>query len=185
MTTVRSKRRRVRQVRPEVLRAVREALITGASAPQVVQELQSRFDEDDIPSERTISNIRREVSSDDSGLWRIEDADPATVAVVLDVLHDVVVRTEGRIGSLTKAEARVLPVIRRATEKRFNRWQAYLWTRWYLAWVRTEQDAADMALLLAAMQADGPWPLPRWWPIERVIKAATGWLPPEFLGVQP
>ena len=62
-------------------------------------------------------------------------------------------------------------------------WEAYRWSRFYLSWVRSDQDAQDLALLLAAMQSSGPWPITRWTQIERALKAAEGWLPPELLEV--
>jgi hypothetical protein len=35
----------------------------------------------------------------------------------------------------------------------------------------------------AAYQSEGKWPLTRWFQIERVIKAVSGWLPPELIEV--
>ena len=84
--------RRVRQVSPAVLQAIHEGLLTGASAPQVMRSLRDRRDlpEDQIPSERTISNIARDMRSDDSGAWQLTDAEPGSVNLVLRVLGEVV-----------------------------------------------------------------------------------------------
>jgi hypothetical protein len=153
-----------------------------------------QFPHDNIPSERTISNIAREVrSTDESGAWRITDADPATVRTVLNVLAEVVRRTEGRITSLTREEAALIPTVRRAMSARWTklpepgrRWQTYVWTRFYLAWVQSERDAEDVALFFAFLQENGKIPLPIWARrIERVNAAAAGWLPAELTEVKP
>jgi hypothetical protein len=196
MTGIRSKRRRVRNQDPEVLRAIRGALMTGASAPEVVRALTTRqangeFPAGSIPSARTVSAIARESDVDESGPWHLTDADPATVSLVLLVLAEVVRRTEGRVASLTQSQARLLPVIYRAMEPRWTKlpsdearaWQAYVWTRFYLSWVRRDQDAEDVALLFAAMQSNGRWPITRWFQIDRVSNAVGGWLPPELVEV--
>ncbi|MBA3688117.1 MAG: hypothetical protein H0W81_04745 [Chloroflexi bacterium] len=194
-------RRRVRKVHPDVLRAIHQDLLTGASAPDVVEALSQRqlrgeLPDHAIPSARTVSNIAREMRTDDSGEWTMNDAEPATVNLVLRILQAVVQSTEGRIASLTKRQARLLPVIHAAVEGRFTLYQTYLWARFYIAWVRTEQDARDVALAFATMTG-GKWPItelsdgPRGlWPaltlpaVERVLNAAEGWLLPEMLEVQ-
>lgn len=198
MAKVRTTRRRVRQVPTDVLRAIHQELLTGASAPEVVRSLERRvakgeFPADAIPSERTVSNIAREARSNtESGIWSMSDGDPATVGLVLRVLGEVVRRTEGRVAALTVAEAALLPVIHRAMEPRWTKlptdaaraWQAYVWTRFYLSWVRSEQDAHDVALMFAALQTDGRWPITRLAQIDRVLIAAHGWLPPELIEVK-
>lgn len=194
MSEVRTKRRRVRQVPTDVLRAIREELLTGASAPEVVRALSRRqangeFELGSIPSDRTVSNIAREMRLDDSSVWQISDGSPDTVGFVLRVLVEVVRRTKGRVASLTQAEAALLPVMNKVMEPRWTKlpssdaraWQAYVWTRFYLSWVRSEADARDATLLFAGMQEDGPWPITRLLEIERVSKAAAGWLPADLV----
>ena len=192
MNDVRTRRRRVRQVHPEVLTAIRQALLTGASAPQVVRALSEmqragKVPAGSIPSERTVSNIAREMRQDESEAWSLVDGTPESVTVVLEVLAEVVGRTEGRVTSLTKEQAALVPLMYAAMAQRFRdwgdarrRWQAYVWTRFYLSWVRSEADARDAALLLAAMQTDDPWPANAWRNIERVNDAMAGWLPPDM-----
>jgi hypothetical protein len=91
-------------------------------------------------------------------------------------------------------EAALIPTLHRALAPRLTKlgegaraWQAYVWTRFYLSWVRDEHDAEDFALLLTFMQDHGKWPVTayaRAWPrAERVLDAATGWLPPDLLEV--
>ena len=90
MPALRTTRRRVRQVRPDVLAAIRDAITTGASAPQVARTLSERedFPPDSIPSERTIANIARDMPRDvESGPWRITDTDSADIDVVLAALQ--------------------------------------------------------------------------------------------------
>ena len=195
MSNIRTKRRRVRQTSPEVLKAIHDAAIAGASAPEIVRALTRRqkageFGDTPIPSERTVSNVAREVAPDDSGPWGISDADPATISLVLEVLAEVVRRTEGDVAALTRRQARLIPVVYRAMEPRWTKlpdgaraWQSYVWTRFCLSWSRSERDEQEIALLMAAMQSDGKWPLPAWQPIERVSAAATGWLPSELVEV--
>ena len=153
-----------------------------------------------MPSLRTISNIAREMRTDDADAepWRIADADPRTVALVLRVLAEVTRRTGGRVATLTRAEAGLVPVIHAAMEARWSRapedgqaWQTYVWTRFYLSWVRTDQDERDVALLFAALQG-GKWPVTQWFQINRVLDAAracsmqraSGWLPAELMEVE-
>jgi hypothetical protein len=100
-------------------------------------------------------------------------------------------RTEGDVTSLTKAEARVIPVIYRAMQPRWTKlrsdaaraWQCYVWARFYLSWVSSDRDEQDFALLMAALQSDGKWPVTAWARIERPLKAVAGWLPPELIEV--
>jgi hypothetical protein len=186
-----TKRRRVRQVPPDVLRAIREGLAEGASAPEVHKALvrrQGEFPADSLPSVRTISNIARDDRPAESPLWTVVDADPASVVLVLRVLGEVVRRTEGRVQALTQAEAGLLPTVYAAMEARWTKlptdaareWQAYNWTRFYLSWVRSEQDKQDAALAFAAIQTNGRWPLPRLAQVNRVLDAARAWLPREL-----
>ena len=126
MTNIRTKRRRVRQTSPAILRAIREELLTGASAPEVFRALRKReeegeFGDDLVPSDRTISNIAREGARDVSGTWGLADGDTATVGLVLGVLAEVVRRTEGDVTSLTKQEARLIPIIDAAMQPRWPR----------------------------------------------------------------
>jgi hypothetical protein len=197
MSEIRTKRRRVRQAPPDILRAINEELLTGASAPEVVKALYRLADDgklphDGIPSERTVSNMARDLrTSDRSGVWRVTDASPADATTVLEVLAEVVRRTEGRITSLTQAEGALIPTIRRVMAARWTklpepgrRWQSYVWTRFYLAWVETDRDAADVALTFAFLQVDGEIPASTWFRIERVNTAVSGWLPEELRAVR-
>jgi hypothetical protein len=193
MAEIRTKRRRVRQVHPTVLQAIHEALLTGASAPQVVRSLSElqmdgRLPAGAIPSERTVSNIAREMRGDDSAGWRLDDGEPETVALLLRVLGEVTRRSGGSVTSLTKAEAHLIPLIHRATAHRFRElpeasrdWQSYVWSRFYIAWVRSDDDARDVALLCATLQSDEAMPASIWLRhIERVNTAMDGWLPSEM-----
>jgi hypothetical protein len=171
-----------------VLRAIHADLATGASAGKVLQALSQRQARGElpahaIPSARTISNIASEMRRDDSGPWTLDDADSATVRLLLRALRVIVPHTGGRIQGFTRREARLFPVIYRATKPRYSAWQVFLWTRWYLSWVQTEQDAQDVMLALAALTDSGAWPITQWPRIERVFKAVVGWLPPEALEV--
>jgi hypothetical protein len=108
--------------------------------------------------------------------------------VVLEVLAEVVRRTEGRVTTLTKAQADLIPIFHAAFEDWLRKlppagraWQAYVWSRFYLSWVRSEQDELDFAVFLASVRSKGRWPLSsRFRQIDRVNTAATGWLPEEF-----
>jgi hypothetical protein len=193
MTSIGTKRRRrVRVIHPDLLRVIREDLATGASAPAVSKALQERMERDDLdyrmPSERTIRNIAREMARDDSGEWRLDDADPATVHLVLRILRVVVTHTGGRVSGFTKREAQLLPVIYQAAnfegKPRYSAWQTYLWVRFYLSWAVREQDAGDVVLALAALAESGPWPITHKARIDRVFNAVAGWLPPELSEVK-
>jgi head-tail adaptor len=137
MTVLRTKRRRVRNVRPDVLRAIHDDLLTGASAKQVHAALKERYERGElsagaeIPSERTIVNIARDIQRDDSPAWRIENAQPAEVWPVLDTFLEVYQRSAGRVTSLTETEARLVANVRAANPK-LGPWQAFSWARWYL-----------------------------------------------------
>ena len=144
----------------------------------------------EIPSVRTISNIRREMPHD-GDKWRLQDADPATVDVVLRTLHEVCIRSEGRVTSLTRAEAHLIPIIDKALAPRWAKlpgagraWQAYVWTRFYLTWVKFDQDEEDVALLFASMHTGGGrTPINAAFQIRRAYNAAIGWLPPELVEI--
>ena len=137
-----------------------------------------------IPSERTISNIARDMRPEDVGQWRMRDADSATVGLVLRTLHEVCHRTEGRVTSLTRAEAQVIPAISAALDPRSSKlgaadsaWQTYTWTRFYLSWVRSDQDEEDVALLFASMHTGGgETPITAVDRIDRAYNAAIEWL---------
>jgi len=191
MSAMRTKRRRVRNIPPDVLRAIHQELLTGASARQVYRAISNNkdLDADAIPSERTIVNIAREARPpDESGLWKVRDADPSTVEIVLSVLREAAYRTDGRVTSLTRTEARVIPVIWRAMAPlRMKRdpdeshaWRTYVWTRAYLSWARHDEDEEDFALVLAMLDAVA-WRRPpaTQQAIDRVLGVLNGWLPPE------
>jgi hypothetical protein len=145
-----------------------------------------------IPSERTVSNIAREMRVDDSEGWRLGDGEPETVELVLRVLGEVIRRSAGSVTSLTKAEAHLIPLNHRATAHRFRKlseagrdWQAYVWSRFYIAWVRSDDDARDVALLCATLQSEENVPARTWLlHIERVNTAMDGWLPSEMREVK-
>ena len=54
-------------------------------------------------------------------MWSLPDADPGTVVIVLRVLREVVKRTEGRIVSFSRRDARLLPIFFRAIEENYEK----------------------------------------------------------------
>jgi len=54
-------------------------------------------------------------------MWSLPDADPGTVVIVLRVPREVVKRTEGRIVSFSRRDARLLPIFFRAIEENYEK----------------------------------------------------------------
>lgn len=109
------KRKRTRAWPPEVLRAFSE-LVGGVHQPsirEVRRDLIERFGEGDVPSERTLFDMRDEIRDESGGPWRLEDALPAEVWPVLDTMLALRERF-GREISLTKLQARLIANIRTA-----------------------------------------------------------------------
>jgi hypothetical protein len=188
-------RRRTRKIRPDVMRAIHEGLLEHSSPAQVRSDLlgRRRLPEAVVPSVRTISDIAREMRGDDSGVWRLEDTDALSAKLMMRMLNAIVRGTEGRITSFTRREAQLLPVVFRAGRPRYSYWQSYIWTRFYLSWVRNEQDAQDVLLALAAppenslditsgtgndkhvIHKRGSWPLTLQARLHRVFDALATW----------
>lgn len=151
-------RRKPRHWAPDVLNALRDELATGASARRVLDKLEllqvqgELHDENgqplDLPSIRTVQSIAREQMRDDSGEWQLTDSSPGDVGLVLRVLASVIERSEGRIQTLTKREAELIPSIYHAGAGRLTPWVVFLLARFYLQWVAREPDH-DLVTYLA------------------------------------
>ena len=111
---------------------------------------------------------------------------------MLNVLAEAFKKTEGRIQSLTKQEAALIPIVYSATARRFDLWQVYVFTRFYLTWAQSDRDEQDVVTFLAAFHEKGRYPITAWpadrrgswplleWPrIERVYQAIE-WQDPEM-----
>ena len=152
-------RRKARHWHPDVMSAIQEAVVTGASAAGVLDRLerlqlegrlQSRNGEPlPLPSVRTIQDIARPWKRDDSGRWQLPDSTAADVRVVLDVLGAAIERSEGRIQSLTKNEARLIPLISKAASDLLPPWDLFLLVRFYAYWTARESSDEDLIPLLA------------------------------------
>ena len=138
--------------------AIRDELDTGASAGGVLDKLSLRQisgelrDKEgeplDLPSVRTIQSIARELARDDSGAWQLTDSSPSDVPLVLRVLASVIERSEGRIQTLTKREAELVPSLSHAGEGRLTPWVVFRLARFYIQWVAREPDR-DLVTYLA------------------------------------
>ena len=152
-------RRKARHWHPEVMSAIREAVLTGASAAGVLDSLeqlqmdgglQDRTGEPlPLPSVRTIQDIARPWKRDDSGRWQLTDSSPADVRGVLDVLAAVIERSRGRVQSLTKTEAQLIPLMLQATGTQLRPWDAFLLVRFYMYWRGRESGDQDLVPWLA------------------------------------
>ena len=152
-------RRKARHWHPEVMSALQDAVVTGASAAGVLDSLQQmqldgglrdRNSEPlPLPSVRTIQDIARPWKRDDSGRWQLTDSSPADVRGVLDVLAAVIERSHGRIQSLTKTEAQLVPLLMQATGMGMPPWDVYLLVRFYMYWMGREASDQDLVPLFA------------------------------------
>lgn len=135
-----------------MLTAVRELLITGASAREVAQAIARQQADGRLaglaaPSESTIKAIAREMPRD-ADLWTLEDATPADGPLVLRVLSAVQRRSHGRVRHLTRREARIAAVVLGlyAVPSEEAAWRAYVRARTYLAALHAGEDVAALHL---------------------------------------
>ena len=112
------------------------------------------FSKADIPSLPTIRDVWREVNPpDNSGPWTVLSAAPDVDSeLVLTVLREVVIWSEGHINSLSIAEARAVTSVKRAAPYMRG---ALLWaiSREYIRRSIQEAEMSDLNLLLAI----NPW----------------------------
>lgn len=152
-------RRKSRHWHPDVMTAIHDELLTGASASGVLDKLYSRqglgeFRDKDgvelsLPSTRTIQDIAKSWARDASGTWQLTDSGSDDVPIILDVLAAVIERSEGRIHSLTKNEAQLIPSLVKAGRDRLTPWVAYRLARFYLYWTARESDDRELVTYLA------------------------------------
>lgn len=164
-------RRRSRTFAPEMLSAVREHLVSGASAREVVQAIarsqaKGALEGLAVPSESTVKNMAREMPRDDD-TWTLEDsADSVQAGLILRVLSAVQRKSHGRVRHLTKREARIAAVILGLYDQPTETaaWRAYVRAREYMAAMYRGEDPAALHLgLFDAVQldeatADSAWP---------------------------
>ncbi len=135
-----------------MLTAVRELLVTGASAREVAQALARQQADGRLaglaaPSESTIKAIAREMPRD-ADAWTLEDASPSDGPLVLRVLSAVQRKSHGRVRHLTKREARIAAVVLGlyAVPSEEAAWRAYVRARTYLAALHSGEDVATLHL---------------------------------------
>ena len=147
----RAYRRVEREVRAEIERQARLPEPPPATEIRTVLELNEDF-ADRVPPLRTIQAIARAASViDESEPWRFEDGLGVSASLILDVLAEVVERTDGRRRHLTRGEVAWVVRIRRARPD-LQPWTAYLLARELMSGKGGEK--AKMFLAFAPWRSD-------------------------------
>lgn len=137
--------RRTRRWRVDVMRAVRAGLAENVSPARVRFDCthRLRFPDADVPSIRTISNMKREEETDDSGDWTLEDASPADVGPVLASLRELATRSKAAghpVQRLTQRQGKLCAIYQALGH---DPWSAYVAARGYLALLNRGGDVSQ------------------------------------------
>lgn len=161
-----AKRKRRRLVEVDVLAEIESlATIAGASGSAIHRTLAAdeRFADRELPSERTVQDIVRELDyRDDSEPWSLTSAAmPDEGALVMPVLGELIRREEVEQTHITRAEADWIVRIRRAAPD-MPLFATYRFARFYLA--LEDSDRADGLAVgdLDAVMALRPWSDEAW-----------------------
>jgi hypothetical protein len=149
-----ARRKGVRDMDGDVQAEIQNLALAGWGATQIGKHLdaQEQF-LGRVPPLRTIQRMVADVQTrDSSGAWRVPEADPTEVRLLLDTLAAVIERSQGRITGLTKAEAGLVVRIHQAAP------ELELINVWLLARVYRGREARDEPTAdLDAMLAFAPW----------------------------
>ena len=155
---------------------------SGMSPAEIERKMKAEpqfIENEKLPSLRTIRRVVEDRRPEDSsGAWRIKNAEAEDARLILDVLADVIIETEGRKGSFTKKEASwVLKLRKVAPDARpYNVWRL---AREYM--VLENKKIADTATLDHYL-AFRPWTnRNRFGNYEGAI--ALGWITEDPLGL--
>ncbi|HEY7030231.1 MAG TPA: hypothetical protein VH482_02840 [Thermomicrobiales bacterium] len=145
---------RARKIDGDVQAAIEELALQGWGGTQIRTELSRREQFGGrLPTVRTVQSIVREIAPrDGSGEWSPLKADPESAALALDALAAVVESSEGRIRSLTVAEAERISALR-TMRPDLPPWDAWFLARTYLA----REPHGDPVDDLDAYLAFAPW----------------------------
>lgn len=144
----------------EVMAAVAEALDEGHDTPAAMLAALSRRwpgglpgYEGALPDQRTVRRwIARVATGDDSGPWALTpEANPDDACAVLDVLHAVIERTEGRVTSFSTREAAWIAIIAR-TVPVMTPWGAYITARSYIRREARGEPVDDLDAMLGFLR---------------------------------
>lgn len=78
-----------------------------------------------LPSLRTVQRVVKDVTVEDrSGTWNLSDCKGEDAKLILEVISELVIQTDGKVCSLTKAEAEWIVKIRKAVPdmKLYSTW---------------------------------------------------------------
>lgn len=163
--------RRRRRIPGPVLEAIEGLALRGFTPAQIDKELASR-EMADIPTTRTIRRIVADLAPrDPSTPWHLQDADDEA-ALVLPVLAEVIVQSEGRTRTLTRGEADWIARIRRAAPDYADLFRVYSLARLALSG-KPERVEYELAFGRWRSNEDAA----RWW---KAIE--NGWLGTVLLG---
>ena len=131
------------------------AAIPGYTAEAIRREIEARFGPE-TPSKRTVQGmvkqIRQATDRDRSDTWSVLEDDTGEPRIVLDALAAALTQTRGGVGSISKAEARlVVKVARSAPELPPYQWLRF--ARLYAVRQALGWPASDLDALLAL----APW----------------------------
>jgi len=108
---------------------------------------------DDVPDQRTIQRIAKEVRPpDESGVWSVLDADPEQAARVIDVVRWMIIQTEGRT-RLTRHDVTWIARVRTVAPEVPPAWALYLAMGYRILSERPNPDSRALDLALGG----APW----------------------------
>ncbi len=113
-----------------------------------MEDLQRSLGDEDLPSERTIYDLQREIRPAPGPGWRLSDADPDDAALLLPVLAAVTRNSEGRLGGFTVETAAWVVRIRRAAPQ-LAPIDAFRWAVRYQTTVAAGRDTRELDQRLA------------------------------------
>lgn len=185
-------RRRQPRIDSDIQAFIDEFALKGWGPSHIYEELsqQKQFKGRTLPRVRTVQRRVKDLTPrDPTGPWRWWEDDPDDARLALDVLAEVIVRTEGRVTQFMQREADWISRLRRMLPE-VSLWEIYMLARGYYmlredegpqhlapedfllftAWRSEEHERRWLRVL--EMRQDGKVPPERPWAIKLPIRSA-------------
>ena len=158
---------------PRIYQEVQWCVTRGMRPAQIYRHLTGKFPGLKLPRQKTIENWFNDLNvSDESGTWSFANDETGMSGVILDTLRQLIETTNGRINSITTAEAGFITQIY-SVAPNLDALMRWFIARWYVANKSREEPTAGLDAYLAYQ----PWlNAQREASYRRAVD--RGWIPP-------
>lgn len=156
-----TKRKPGQRLDPDVMAAIRDLLnvAPNSTGQQVLVSLKNRgYTPEQIPSTKTVEREKKKATLDKTGIWTLDGEDGDEARLVLEVLAEVLIKTDGIQQEMTKEDAKWIVRIRKAAPALLP------WTVWkirgmYKQRFALKRETVDLDFYLAFSQRPDGLPL--------------------------